>query len=311
MRKKLILRIIFILLIISISFPLYFIIETIATSVVLKSVSDKIKVVKPKVEYVAFSNLESITKKMFNGSDYTIYTSAKQTKGTAEITRNSKQSILLQNTDIINVHGSAQNKTTHDIYHFECEALNISSVTNTIQLYKKFYIALETGKDKQVVEMRGDSIIFNTLQGSIASSSPVVFNAKDTLLVAGKFYFQNNKATITDEVFADSKSMTISSKEAEIIFSNQVGLISGQNLAIETMKFRHNVKLIDRIKKASITADVIVLDQKKKLAFLEGNVVIQRPDGTVSGNRITYNLTSDFTKIEGKKNEMVEIKVNF
>ena len=105
--------------------------------------------------------------------------------------------------------------------------------------------------------------------------------------------------------------MTISSKEAEIIFSNQAGLIAGQNLAIETMKFRHNVKLIDRTKKASITADVIVLDQKKKLAFLEGNVVIQRPDGTVSGNRITYNLTSDFTKIEGKKNEMVEIKVNF
>lgn len=311
MHKKLVLRTIFILFVISISFPLYFIIETIATSLVLKSVSDKIKVVKPKVEYLAFSNLESITKKAFNGSDYAIYTSAKQTKGTAEITRNSKQRILLQNTDIIHVRGSAQNKRTHDVYHFECEALNISNVKNAMRLYKKFYIALETGKDKQVVEMRGDSITFNTAEGSIASESPVVFNAKNTIIVAGRFLFKDNKVLITHDIFADSKSMTISANEAEIALSDQASLITNQQIAIETITFRHNVKLVDHIKKTSITANVVVLDKKKKLAFLKGNVVIKRPDGTVSGNSLTYNLTSDFTKIEGKKNEMVEIKVNF
>jgi|GEM_PF-5599343 len=311
MHKKLVLRIIFILLVISISFPLYFIIETIATSIILKSVSDKIKVVKPKVEYIAFSNLESITKKPFNGNNYTIYTSARQTKGTAEITRGAKQNILLQNTDIIDVHGSAQNNTTKDIYHFECDSLNIANVNNTLRLYKKFYIALETGKDKQVVEMRGDSITFNTANGSIVSDSPVVFNAKNMILVAGKFFFQNDKISITNEVFSDSKTMAISSKEAEIFLSSNVGLISNNKLAIETMIFRHNVKLFDRTNNTSITADLIKLDQKKKLAFLEGNVLIKRPDGTVSGNRLTYNLTNDFTKIEGKKNEMVEIRVNF
>jgi lipopolysaccharide export system protein LptA len=311
MPKKLILRIIFIFLVISISFPLYFVIETIATSIVLKSVSNKMKVVKPKIEYIAFSNLESITKKPFNGNNYTIYTSARQTKGTAEITRGTKQNILLQNTDIIDVHGSAQNQTTKDIYHFECDTLNVSSVDNTIRLYKKFYIALETGKDKQVVEMRGDSITFNTVNGSIVSNSPVVFNAKDMILVAGNFLFQNDRILITNEVFSDSKTMAISSNEAEILLSSKSGLISNNKLAIETMTFRHNVKLFDRTNNTSIVADLIKLDKKKNLAFLEGNVVIKRPDGTVSGDRLTYNLTNDFTKIEGKKNEMVEIRVKF
>ncbi len=311
MPKKLTLRIIFILLVISISFPLYFIIEKIATSVVLKSLAEKIKVVKPNIEYLAFSNLESITKKSFNGSNYTIYTSARQTKGTAEITRGTKQNILLRNTDIIDVYGSAQNQTTKDIYHFECDTLNISNIKNTIRLYKKFYIALEAGKDKQVVEMRGDSITFNTVNGTIVSESPVVFNAKNMILVAGNFLFQNDKITITNEVFSDSKTMAISSKEAEIFLSSAAGLISNNKLAIDTMIFRHNVKLFDRTNNTSIIADLIRLDKKKNIAFLEGNVVIKRPDGTVSGNRLTYNLTSDFTKIEGKKNEMVEIRVKF
>ena len=126
-----------------------------------------------------------------------------------------------------------------------------------------------------------------------------------------KVPLKNDKVLITNEVFSDSKTMAISSKEAEIFLSSKVGLISNNKLAIETMIFRHNVKLFDRINNTSIVADLIKLDKKKNIAFLEGNVVIKRPDGTVSGNRLTYTIKSDFTKIEGKKNEMVEIRVNF
>ena len=319
MHKKTILRITFALLIVFLSFPLYYIIETVTTSLVLKSITDKIKISKPKVEYLAFSNLESVIKKKFSGDEYVIYTSAKQTKGTADLIRDKGRNLLLNNTDILDVSGSAQSQRTGDIYHFECEYLNISNANNAIKLYKNFYIALEVGStkagsgknSKNVIEMRGDSLTFHLSDHSISSDQPIIFNAKNMILVAGKFFYKENKITITNDVFADSKNMTISANEAEIILSSSAGLVQKQKLAIEIATFKGNVNLFDRQNNVSIVADTILLDKNKSIAFLEGNVKIRRPDGIITGNKLTYNLKQDFTKIEGKKNEMVEIKLKF
>jgi len=113
--------------------------------------------------------------------------------------------------------------------------------------------------------MNGDNITFNLTQGSIESHEPIIFNAKNKILVSGSFFYASNKIILQNEIFADSKELTISANNAQITITPAKTIIKNQKIAIENIKFHGNVNLFDKINKATIKADTIIFNKKDNI----------------------------------------------
>ena len=142
MPKKKILRLIFILLVVSLILPVYYVVNLASTAIILRNISNRVKVNRPRIEYFTFINLESVIKYKFNSSNYLIYAFANHTKGSSELVRDAHKNLVIENTNIYHVHGTIQNRETKDIYRFESAYLNISEANTLVKMYKDFYIII-------------------------------------------------------------------------------------------------------------------------------------------------------------------------
>ncbi len=311
MPKKKILRLIFILLVVSLIIPVYYVVNLASTAIILRNISNHVKVNRPRIEYFTFINLESVIKYKFNSSNYLIYAFANHTKGSSELVRDIHKNLVIENTNIYHVHGTIQNRETKDIYRFESAYLNISEANTLVKMYKDFYITLELTGKSEVVEMRGDHLIFNLSENSIKSENSVIFNAGNALLVGGDFYFKDNKVIMKGDIFVDSDMILASADVLEVYFSQDSSMIHKQQLVFEKAIFSGHGKLFDKTNNTHISADTITIDNQKKITTLHGNAVIRRTDGTIKGDKMFYNLSRGFAKVTGKKNERVQLKIQY
>lgn len=317
-KKRHTLRIILIILCFTLAFPVYYVTDLIITAAILKKFQHAVKTSRPAIEYFSFANLESVIKRTVNGTKYTIYAFANHTKGSAVLERDEKQNITIQSTDIMNVYGTIKNQETQDIYNFKSASLGISNANTLVKMYKNFYINLQIQEKQTTLEMRGDHLLFDIKESSILSNDTVIFNTENAILVGGSFYYKDGTARLVKDIFLDMERVFVTSDVMEVQLGKGT-LLNGNQKEVSFSKaiFTGNVKMFDKIENVYLYADLITVDNTTKVATLEGNAVIERPDGKVSGSVMTYRLSEGYAEIRsgissktGKK-ERVTVKIKY
>jgi lipopolysaccharide export system protein LptA len=315
-RKKVVLRGLLVLIFITLAFPVYYVTDLIITSVILKKLQHKITNSRPKIEYFSFANLESVIKRNINSTKYLIYAFANHTKGSAVLERDDKQNIVIQNTDIMHVYGTIQNQETKDIYNFQAAYLGIAEANAIVKLYKDFYISLQIQAKKSTIEMRGDHLIFNLRDSSILSESPVIFNTEDSILIGGNFSYKDGHARLVKDIFLDTDRAMVVSDEMDIYLTGNTLLTqNSKEVSFGMAVFTGHAKMFDKINNTHVYANIITIDNEKQLATLQGNAKIERQDGTVLGDIMTYKLSQGYAEIRSgtskKTNERVTVKIKY
>lgn len=301
---------------ITLAFPVYYVTDLIITSVIIKKLQHSITKSRPKIEYFSFANLESVVKRNINGTKYLIYAFANHTKGSAVLERDIKQNIAIQSTDIMHVYGTIQNRETEDIYNFQAAYLGVTDASTIVKLYKDFYLNLQMKEKKSTIEMRGDHLVFNLRDNSIASESPVMFNTEDSILIGGNFFYKDGHAKLVKDIFLDANRVMVVSDEMDIYLGGNTLLTqSKKEVSFGRAIFTGNAKMFDKINNVHAYADIITIDNERQLATLKGNAIIERQDGTVSGNIMTYKLSQGYAEIRSgnsnKTNERVTVKIKY
>lgn len=311
MRKERYLYTISGLLAASLIVPVYYVSSMLTEGIIFRSIIKDIMNEKSAMEYFNFIGLEAVLHQKFNDVNYTIYAFADSTKGIAGISRNDTKKLAVDNMDIYNVHGTARNDITQDVYQFEGKLMTISETHNIVRLHQDFNIKLKTSKKSSILEMRGDNIAVNTRNNTVYSTSPVIFHAEDAILVGGNFTFEDNTARMKGDIFLDSPVAIITSETLHVSFDANQSVTNGSEIFFNKATFSGKATLFDKVNNTHVSADRIIVDYKKKLAILEGNAKIKRIDGTASGSVLVYNLSSGITKLHGNFNERVKLIITY
>ena len=122
-RKGRHLKIIFTLFCTSLILPIYYFSSVVTEGVLLRKFIKEIISEKSSIEYFNFIGLEGVINEKFSNKNYIIYIYANNSKGISEISRNKAQKPTVENTEIYNTYGTAQNEETQDIYNFESKLM--------------------------------------------------------------------------------------------------------------------------------------------------------------------------------------------
>jgi lipopolysaccharide transport protein LptA len=305
------LRIIFILFCTSLALPVYYISSIVTEELFFKKFINEVISEKSSIEYFNFIGLEGVLHEKFGNNQYTIYAFADQSKGIGEISRNNIKELTLEQMEISNAHGTAQNTQTQDVYNFEGTLMNVSESRKTVRLYQDFNIKLKRHKENSILEMRGDNITFDTLHSSIYSDAPVIMQNEGNILIGGNFLFANNTVTMQGDIFIDSPNVIITSDALEILLDDTKNFSNGTELIFKKAIFSGKAKMFDKINNVNAFANKITIDYNKKLAILEGNARIERANNVATGSVLTYNLDSGIANLKSNKNTRVQLFINY
>ncbi|MFT4967948.1 MAG: lipopolysaccharide transport protein LptA [Candidatus Deianiraeaceae bacterium] len=316
MHKKTILKLLLFLLTVSLIFPIYYISDLVITSIIIKKLQKSLHSPRHQIEYFTFNNLESVIKRKFNNVEYSIYAFADKTKGSADLVRDKNKNLIIQSTDISNIHGTIQNQQTKDLYHFKSAYLNILHSTQ-VTLYKDFYLALAINSTPELIEMRGDSLTFNLDKETITSNKSVIFSTENALLSGGNFLFRNGKITMSGDIFLDTDKAIISAHKLEVYTQGTKPMVSKDNQVLfQKAVFSKDVKFFDKENNVHASAKKIIIDNAKQVIYLKGNAEIIRSDSVIKGDTMQYDLSKGFAKVQGKINkdttaERVQLKIQY
>lgn len=304
-------KIIFVLLILSLLFPIYYVSNIIATAIILYNIGNKVTTNKPRIEYITFKNLKAVLSQTINKTNYSIYTSAEKTNGLSSLTRNNDDKIIIDNIEMAMANGTIQNNTTQDIYHFTTPTLSIADGNTKVQMSQDFYISFYNSHRKKTIEMRGEHLVINLDKNSITSKSSVVFNTDGAILFGESFNFENNTVTMNKNIFIDSQNILASADKLVISLEENEALINNNAFSFKNATLTGNAKVFDKQNKTDISANSITIDGKTRVVTLLGNATIKKKEGIITGEKMTYNISQGYSNITGNKKERVNLKIQY
>ncbi len=182
---------------------------------------------------------------------------------------------------------------------------------------EKIAIFMSNTKDSDIthVEASGDVIILN--ENTIAKSSFAKYNFKNKyIILRGKYQFiESKKFKITSKKFISFDDINkIAKSEGDVylslnssisVFSDKISANFDRfNNTLITAFANGNVKV--KTKSETITSNSAKYDSKTNLVALKGDVVINRDNNLISGEKGFMNLKTRKSKIESEKSKRVK-----